>query len=124
MLPTKQIIADGLFARIERCSEIANASLLAERNAAGFWVGELSSSALSTATAVTALAILDRERFDRRHGPEIKRGLDWLAQNQNSDGGWGDTVRSHSNISTTTLCWSAFAAARRVGGGDYVQTEA
>src|SRR5207244_3738041 len=38
-------------------------------------------------------------------------GLRWLAEHRNSDGGWGDTVRSKSNISTTALCWAAFGAA-------------
>ena len=30
-----------------------------------------------------------------------------MAENQNDDGGWGDTVLSFSNISTTLLCWGA-----------------
>ena len=42
-----------------------------------------------------------------------QRGLRWLVANQNADGGWGDTVLSKSNISTTALCWAAFGAARR-----------
>ena len=37
-------------------------------------------------------------------------GLDWLAANANADGGWGDTTRSVSNLSTTLLCWSALEA--------------
>ena len=40
--------------------EKARADLLAERTAAGHWEGRLSSSALSTATAVSALAIATR----------------------------------------------------------------
>ena len=86
----------------------ATAALLAEMNARGHWKGELSSSALSTATAVVALATMDGER----HGALIRGGLRWLAQHQNTDGGWGDTVKSKSNISTTALCWAAFGAAR------------
>jgi squalene-hopene/tetraprenyl-beta-curcumene cyclase len=78
--------------------------LLAERGAHGHWEGELSSSALSTATAVIALALVDRAR----HAPLIRRGLDWLQAHANADGGWGDTVLSRSNISTTALVWAAF----------------
>ena len=86
----------------------ATTALLAEMNVAGHWTGELSASALSTATAITALATTDAGR----HAALVRRGLEWLAQNANADGGWGDTTRSKSNISTTALCWAAFAAAR------------
>ena len=77
--------------------------LLAERGAHGHWEGELSSSALSTATAIIALALVDRAQ----HAPLIRRGLEWLRTHANPDGGWGDTIHSKSNISTTTLCWAA-----------------
>ena len=83
---------------------------MAARSPEGHWVGELSSSALSTATAVTALAVVHRESRTTHHASRITSGLDWLAQHQNSDGGWGDTVLSLSNLSTTTLCWAAFGA--------------
>ncbi|MDJ0836319.1 MAG: prenyltransferase/squalene oxidase repeat-containing protein [Acidobacteriota bacterium] len=69
----------------------------------GTWEGELSTSALSTATAIAALHAVDREN----NLSVIEDALNWLATNQNADGGWGDTVRSHSNISTTALCWGA-----------------
>jgi len=90
--------------------------LLAARTPAGHWVGELSSSALSTATAVAAFATV--ERAQRQLGirqselqPQIERGLDWLAANSNADGGWGDTTLSLSNLSPTVLGWAAFGAA-------------
>lgn len=73
------------------------------RNAQGYWEGHLSSSALSTATAVVALALVDRQR----HAPIIEKGAGWLSSHQNADGGWGDTTISKSNLSTTLLCWSA-----------------
>ena len=38
----------------------------------------------------------------------IDGGLKWLAEHQNSDGGWGDTVLSISNISTTMLAHAVF----------------
>lgn len=82
-------------------------ALLAELSPAGHWVGELSSSALSTATAVTALATVGRTG-DADH---VRKGLEWLAAHANPDGGWGDTVRSRSNLSTTALAWAAFGAA-------------
>src|SRR2546427_9508615 len=99
------IVADAMHVRAARAHvcEI----LLAARSPEGHWVGELSSSALSTATAVTALAIFNR---DSHCAALISRGLDWLAQHQNSDGGWGDTTRSISNLSTSALCWAAFGA--------------
>ncbi len=98
-------------ARIHAALSKASATLLAERTVAGHWRGELSASALSTATAVVALSVCDREA----HAALIRGGAQWLATHQNSDGGWGDTTRSHSNISTTALCWAAFSAARADG---------
>ncbi len=93
---------------------IARAALLNARNAAGHWTGELSTSALSTATAVTALAF--HARGQTPPAPAVtdlcQRGLKWLADHQNADGGWGDTTASLSNISTTALAWAAFGALR------------
>jgi squalene-hopene/tetraprenyl-beta-curcumene cyclase len=37
-------------------------------------------------------------------------GAAWLARHQNADGGWGDTLDSPSNISTTVLGWAALHA--------------
>jgi squalene-hopene/tetraprenyl-beta-curcumene cyclase len=85
------------------------ATLLADRNHQGYWSGELSSSALSTATAMIALKLKaqtadsDRVKLDSL----VLGGLGWLAETQNDDGGFGDTVLSFSNISTTALVWSA-----------------
>ncbi len=78
-------------------------ALLAERVPAGYWVGELSTSALATATAVMALHLVD----SHRHSELIAKGLGWLVEHQNPDGGWGDTTKSFSNISTTMLCRAA-----------------
>jgi squalene-hopene/tetraprenyl-beta-curcumene cyclase len=82
-------------------------ALLAERNPGGAWTGELSSSALSTATATIALASVD----PARHASLIGAGVDWLIAHRNSDAGWGDTARSRSNLSTTALVWAALAVA-------------
>ena len=96
--------------RLNRAVARVNEELLGALGPDGHWVGELSSSALSTATAVTALALVQREQGHTHHASRIAHGLDWLARNQNTDGGWGDTVLSLSNLSTTTLCWAAFGA--------------
>src|SRR5262245_7159210 len=81
----------------------ARNALLAERVPAGHWVGELSTSALSTATAVMALHLANP--FEHRE--RIDSGIRWLSDHQNEDGGWGDTIKSFSNISTTMLCRAA-----------------
>jgi squalene-hopene/tetraprenyl-beta-curcumene cyclase len=101
--------------RLQRALERATTALLEARSPEGHWTGELSSSALSTATAVTALTIAARESEIRNPKAEIERGLDWLARHANADGGWGDTTISLSNLSTTALCWAAFGA---VSGAD------
>ena len=83
--------------------------LLELRTPGGWWTGHLASSALSTATAIGAVALAAP---DDSHTRELtSRALQWLAANQNSDGGWGDTTNSLSNISTTALCWAAFGLA-------------
>jgi squalene-hopene/tetraprenyl-beta-curcumene cyclase len=114
--------------RLATGSRLARTALLAERNVRGHWEGELSTSALSTATAVMALEMVRRGRADRDRGggsvhpiPSrqleslIAQGLAWLAAHQNSDGGWGDTLQSFSNISTTMLCHAVFHAAAPIG---------
>jgi squalene-hopene/tetraprenyl-beta-curcumene cyclase len=97
---------EGRKAKGERLSaalQTATEALLTELTPDGHWVGELSSSALSTATAIVALGAVDRER----NADLIAGGRRWLVEHQNADGGWGDTVKSKSNISTTALCWAA-----------------
>lgn len=74
--------------------------LLAERTAAGHWEGELSSSPLATATAVSALTLVGG------HERLVREGLRWLAAHQNDDGGFGDAPGCPSNLSTTTLAWA------------------
>lgn len=91
--------------RLRAAYVTARDALLAERVPAGHWVGELSTSALSTATAVMALHLVDAAK----HRELIAGGVRWLADHQNPDGGWGDTTKSFSNISTTMLCRAALA---------------
>jgi squalene-hopene/tetraprenyl-beta-curcumene cyclase len=104
---------DGFRERLRAGLERATAGLLEEIGPEGHWVGELSSSALSTATALIALSMLARHGGaggDVEDGERMAGGLRWLSLHQNLDGGWGDTIRSRSNISTTALVWAAFGA--------------
>ncbi|MEI6436328.1 MAG: prenyltransferase/squalene oxidase repeat-containing protein [Bacteroidota bacterium] len=77
--------------------------LTSELNAAGFWTGRLSSSALATAVSVVALRLGDPDQSRER----ITRGIAWLAATINEDGGFGDTPGSLSNLSATLLCYAA-----------------
>lgn len=88
---------------LDRAIANTQAHLDALRNERGHWEGRLSSSALSTATAIVALALVDRDK----HAAHVADGARWLCEHQNADGGWGDTALSKSNLSTTLLCWSA-----------------
>ena len=131
--------------------------LIGQRTAAGHWTGQLAPSALSTATAVSALASLwiDADRRSsgggseglatdsangtanpyapplsgsaggdgrlpsQRLGPLVRRGTAYLRGCQNTDGGFGDTDRSRSNIATTLLALAAWRlAAQALGGAD------
>ena len=93
---------------LDRAIAATQAHLESLRHAKGHWEGHLSSSALSTATALVALSLVDREK----HAAFIQKGAQWLCDHQNADGGWGDTTLSKSNLSTTLLCWSALHGAR------------
>ncbi len=106
------------YARLESAYQQARESLLSSREPSGHWIGELSTSALSTATAVSALALVsgntdllgsaESNSVRQQDKQLIAAGIAWLDQNQNSDGGWGDTDQSYSNISTTMLAEAAF----------------
>ncbi|MDZ4289003.1 MAG: hypothetical protein U0984_13635, partial [Prosthecobacter sp.] len=96
-------ITDLMLDRLDLATTNTRAHLLSLRNAGGHWEGELSSSALSTATAIVALHGVDASK----HQAFIQAGARWLANHPNADGGWGDTTISKSNLSTTLLGWSA-----------------
>jgi squalene-hopene/tetraprenyl-beta-curcumene cyclase len=98
-----QLLASAEFAAARRR---AVAALLAARDATGHWTGRLSSSGLATATAITALRLVDAAA----HAGAIQRGTEWLSETQLPEGSWGDTTTSRGNLSTTLLCWAALAA--------------
>ncbi|MFN3191954.1 MAG: prenyltransferase/squalene oxidase repeat-containing protein [Aureliella sp.] len=86
-----------------------------ERGEGAHWTGELSTSALSTATAISALFQAQKAGIAKSNDVDaetvaavIQGGCDWLAAHQNPDGGFGDTDRSHSNIATTYLVLAAW----------------
>ena len=105
------------FDRLLPAYEKAKGELLAERTPDGHWVGELSSSALSTATAVSAALVRRRGSglggLTLSNSTLISRGVAYLACQQNPDGGFGDTDLSHSNIATTYLVRGGNAPGRR-----------
>ena len=96
--------------RLDQAIDNTRRHLLSLMNDRGHWEGELSSSALSTATAIVALSLVDATN----HENFVRAGAQWLEAHQNADGGWGDTTISKSNLSTTLLCWAALGL---VGGG-------
>ncbi len=77
--------------------------LLSEINNEGFWEGKLSSSALGVAVSVAALHFY----APLKNQYEIQKGLEWLRNNINSDGSYGDTPESPGNISTSLLVYAA-----------------
>lgn len=96
---------------VKSALDTAEKRLLAARNADGHWRGRLSDSALSTATAVVALTEVTRQQDGPARDVDLAslaaNGRRWLIDNVNDDGGFGDTVPSVSNLSTTVLCWAA-----------------
>ena len=114
--------------RLAAAYRTVRSDLLAERTSAGHWVGKLSSSPLSTATAISALMLAEQSSTScglpaytpgqlQTSAQELYRGdlselilqsMHWLAEQQNEDGGWGDTDRSRSNIAATMLVRAAF----------------
>tara|TARA_B100001939_G_scaffold241215_1_gene208654 strand:+ start:436 stop:2370 length:1935 start_codon:yes stop_codon:yes gene_type:complete len=110
---------NGVSDKLKTAASAARRRLLDERNSRLFWEGELATSALSTATAISTLGLLYKHYPKHNEGlpkrdellPIIANGCNWLVSNQNEDGGWGDTVLSYSNIATTILSIAAIKLA-------------
>jgi len=100
--------------RLEQSYSKCKEHLLSLKNSQQHWEGELSSSALSTATAAMAMhqVCLHNKQLAKQYPLEqlIASGLAWLADSRNEDGGWSDTTKSISNISTTMLVRAVFTA--------------
>jgi squalene-hopene/tetraprenyl-beta-curcumene cyclase len=114
--------------RLRLAHKAVRAELLADRGADGRWPGQMSSSPLATAAAVSALvvahgadsgdALRDRSPGSAETGSEILvqgelsellvESLHWLARAQNEDGGWGDCDGNRSNLPATLLVLAAF----------------
>jgi squalene-hopene/tetraprenyl-beta-curcumene cyclase len=68
--------------------------LLAEQEADGSWFGRWGANYIyGTAAALPALAALG----ETPDGPAMRRGVKWLEEHQNPDGGWGEDLRSYDN---------------------------
>ena len=116
--PRSTATATSFEDRLQAASAGLRDRLLNRRTIDGHWTGKLSASALSTATAISALSFyLQTDAADAKQRSTIEQqidaGLAWLQQQQNSDGGFGDTTKSYSNISTTMLVVAAIHAAGR-----------
>lgn len=98
------------------CLALCRRELRSTRRPEGYWEGHLTSSAISTATAVCALSLAAHPQ-DRE---PVRAGLCWLARTQNDDGGWGDTEDSPSNLATTLLSLCALRLGTDAGlaGGE------
>ncbi len=114
--------------RVRLAYKTVRAELLAERSADGHWIGQMSSSPLATATAVSALVVAhdgDAENVLLPNAADesqtvgelmiqgelselLVESLHWLARCQNADGGWGDCDLSRSNLAATMLVQAAF----------------
>ncbi len=107
---------DGLIERLDAAWQVAFERLQSTQLPAGNWAGGLSTSALSTATAISALVESRNHHCIATEQAElvseaIRVGCNWLQTHQNSDGGFGDTDRSQSNIATSLLVIAAWEMA-------------
>jgi squalene-hopene/tetraprenyl-beta-curcumene cyclase len=112
--------------RLEAARLATFRQLASSANSAGAWTGQLSSSPLATAAAVSALALAEQHVDDQpRQGAPghdswmsgvlireeltqmLMQSLRWLAAQQQADGGWGDADRGESNQAATMMVRAA-----------------
>lgn len=74
--------------------------LLENQNPKGYWIAEYPNVSISTAIG----AIIFKEYGKRT---EAEKAIDWLLDNQNDDGGWGDIPGRKSNIDCTVCAFAA-----------------
>lgn len=81
--------------------------LLEKRPSDGsIWRGQLSSSAISTSVSVFALFMVDKDKY----ASYIQGGQAWLMKTMHSDGSWGDSIESPSNMTATLLTYASLCA--------------
>ncbi|MBF6329430.1 prenyltransferase/squalene oxidase repeat-containing protein [Nocardia transvalensis] len=85
-------------------TEVADALLRLQRPD-GSWEGRLSPSAPATADVLIAMHLADRQGC----ADLIERGLNFLLDTQNPDGGWGDDIGTESTLNGTALSVAALA---------------
>lgn len=84
--------------------DCATKDLMSELEEGGYWLGELSSSPVSTAVACIALYFSDKEKYAKR----IEEGLGYLSSCILENGGFGDARSAKANPTATILAICAF----------------
>jgi len=105
----KEVVSASLRARIETASRRAVAYLLRVQQADGSWLplwfgnqhrADEANPTYGTSQVLLALPVTD---------PAARRGLRWLLDQQNRDGGWGGGEGTPSSIEETSLALEALA---------------